>query len=426
MIHNKLHVSDNHRFLVYADGSPFFYLGDTAWELFHRLDRESAETYLSDRAAKKFTIIQAVVLAEHEYEKPNPYGALPLIDNDPTQPNEPYFAHVDWVVERANALGMYIGMLPTWGDKWNKAWGQGPEIFTPENAHTFGKFLGKRYRDAGIIWILGGDRAVETEEHRAIIRAMASGLKAGDGGAHLMTFHPPGPHTSSEYFPEEAWLDFHMWQSGHSRNSKNYDDIAHDYALAPTKPCLDAEPGYEDHPESFNPNNGYLDETDVRKNAYWAVFAGACGHTYGCHDIWQFLDTARFKAVSWARTPWQEALKLPGAGQVQHVRNLIESRPVLTRIPDQSLILSEAGEGGEHIQATRADNGQYAFVYLPVGQPVTVDLTKIAGTQIKASWYDPRTGEWLLGKSQEKQPPAMFTPPTHGIGQDWVLVLDQA
>src|SRR5829696_3180637 len=39
----RLKVSENRRFLVKEDGSPFFYLGDTAWELFHRLDREGAE-----------------------------------------------------------------------------------------------------------------------------------------------------------------------------------------------------------------------------------------------------------------------------------------------------------------------------------------------------------------------------------------------
>ena len=60
----RLKVSENGRFLVKQDGSPFFYLGDTAWELFHRLDREEADLYLRDRAAKGSTVIQAVVLAE--------------------------------------------------------------------------------------------------------------------------------------------------------------------------------------------------------------------------------------------------------------------------------------------------------------------------------------------------------------------------
>ena len=197
----RLQVSENKRFLVTADKQPFFWLGDTAWELFHRLNREDAERYLKNRASKRFTVIQAVALAELDgLTVPNPYGHLPLRNNDPTQPIEAYFAHVDWIVAKANELGLYVGFLPTWGDKWNKKWGAGPEIFTPENARAYGEWLGRRYRDAGLVWVLGGDRPIETDAHRAIIRAMAEGLRAGDGGTHLMTFHPPGGSGSSKWF----------------------------------------------------------------------------------------------------------------------------------------------------------------------------------------------------------------------------------
>ena len=92
----RLKVSDNHRFLMKEDGSPFFYQGDTAWELFHRLKREEADIYLADRAQKKFTVLQAVILAELDgLHTPNAYGQLPLVGDDPTKPNEEYFRHVD-------------------------------------------------------------------------------------------------------------------------------------------------------------------------------------------------------------------------------------------------------------------------------------------------------------------------------------------
>src|SRR4029079_224887 len=97
--------------------------------------------------------------------EPNAYGHLPLKDNDPTKPNEAYFEHVDWIIAKANELGLYGGVLPTWGDKVNKKWGKGPEIFTPANARSYGEFLGKRYQRAGVIWILGADRPVEKLEH---------------------------------------------------------------------------------------------------------------------------------------------------------------------------------------------------------------------------------------------------------------------
>src|SRR5690606_14962370 len=133
--HGKLKVSENKRFLVFEDGTPFFYLGDTAWELFHRLSKEETEKYLENRREKGFTVIQAVVLAELDgLNTPNAEGEKPLIDNDPAKINEAYFQHVDWVLEKAEEKGLFIGLLPTWGDKWNKKWGVGPVIFTPENA----------------------------------------------------------------------------------------------------------------------------------------------------------------------------------------------------------------------------------------------------------------------------------------------------
>jgi len=420
----QLRVSDNRRFLTYADGTPFFYLADTAWELFHRLDRDEAGVYLQDRAAKGFTVIQAVVLAEFEgLTVPNPYGELPLCDADPLRPNDAYFEHVDAVVDMAEALGLTIGMLPTWGDKWNLKWGAGPEIFTPDNARGYGRYVGRRYAEKPIIWILGGDRPVESDLQRAIIREMADGLREGDGGVHLRSFHPSGGYSSADWWHDEEWLDFNMLQSGHTRNQDNYNRVAADYAREPAKPCMDAEPAYEDHPSAFDLNNGYLDDYDVRKGLYWALFAGACGHTYGCHDIWQMLGAGR-EPVTFARTPWRKALDLPGAGQVQHARALLEARPFLSRIPDQSLIASDPGSGTHHVRATRASDGSYAFIYLPSCRPVTIDLEQLSGERLVVTWYDPRSGVARRAGGVARAGQQEFVPPP--VWPDCVLVLDDA
>ena len=420
-------VSDNHRYLVTSGGKPFFYFGDTAWELFHRLNREEADAYLADRAAKKFNVIQAVVLAEFDgLTAPNAYGHLALKDNDPKQPVEEYFQHVDYIVNKAQSLGLYVGMLPSWGDKVNKKWGIGPEIFTPENGRAFGEFLGKRYKDKAIIWIVGGDRPVDKPEHAAVWRAIAEGLKSGDGGAHLFTFHCMGEHSSSEWFHADAWLGFNMLQSGHGRkDSMTAAMITKDYARTPPKPCLDGEANYEDHPINWKPQNGWFDEYDVRKTAYWSVFAGACGYTYGCHDIWQFWTKER-KPVSSARTDWHEAIKLPASGQIQFVRKLVESRPYLTRIPDQSLIVGDAGAGTDHVQSARGEDGSYAFVYFPSGKPAKINTSKLSGEKLTAYWFDPRLGTSKPLDAAPKSAEAEFTPPSSGRGNDWVLVIDDA
>ena len=100
------------------DDKPFFWLGDTAWELFHRLDSIQADQYLKRRAEQGFTVIQAVALAEFDgLHTPNPYGELPLENDDPAKPREAYFKHVDYIIDQANKYGLAIGLLPTWGDK---------------------------------------------------------------------------------------------------------------------------------------------------------------------------------------------------------------------------------------------------------------------------------------------------------------------
>jgi len=417
-------VSENHRYLLDQRGEPFFYLGDTAWELFHRPSLTDAEVYLRDRAAKRFTVVTAVVLAEFGgLVEPNAEGNLPLVGNDPSRPVEAYFRHIDAVVRLADGLGLAVAVLPTWGDKWNKKWGQGPEIFTPENAETYGEFLGRRYRDSPVVWVLGGDRPVETDRQRAVVRGLAAGLARGDGGRHLLTFHPHGGHSSSESFGGDSWLAFNMVQSGHGFDHRNDAMVRADYDLVPAKPCLDGEPGYEDHPAEFDPKNGYLDDWDVRKSAYRALFAGACGHVYGCHDVWQFLSPAR-PPVTHARTPWRQALGLPGAGQMRHARALLESRPVLTRVPDPSLLVGDDGPGPDRAQATRDAGGAYAMVYAPSGRPVRVDPGALTGDRLRASWFDPRTGASTAAGTPPRAGPLEFRPPTSGPGCDWVLVLD--
>ncbi len=435
-----IRVSENRRFLVTGDQRPFFWLGDTAWELFHRLRREDAVRYLDDRAARGFTVIQAVALAEFDgLTAPNAYGHLPLKNLDPTQPDvkdgaeNDYWDHVDFIVAEANQRGLVIGFLPTWGDKWNKKWGVGPEVFTPANAETYGEWLGRRYQPASIVWILGGDRPVENDTHREIIRAMAKGLRRGDGGAHLITYHPSGGQGSSDFFPDEPWLDFHMRQNGHEPGfTGRYEKTRADYDCQPVKPVLDGEPIYEDHPVSFNAKEqGHSISGDVRRPLYWDLFSGACGHTYGHHSVWQFWTPQR-QPVNNPLLPWTEAIGQPGADQMRHAKDLLLSRPYLTRIPDQTLIIPEAaptsvpGAGRYAFVATRDEQGSFMMIYAPVGRRFRVRTSAVKGDKIRAWWFNPRDGSaHLIGESANTGE-AMFTPRDPGEMIDWVLVIDDA
>lgn len=428
----QLKVSENKRFLQTQEGKPFFWLGDTAWELFHRLTREEAEMYLKNRADKGFTVIQAVALAELDgLHDPNPYGEVPLENDDPTKPREAYFQHVDFIIRKAEQLGLHIGLLPTWGDKvFKNTWGKGPEIFNPENAKIYGQGLGNRYKDQkNIIWILGGDRNPRNDHDVAIWRAMAEGIAAGVGGHDkaLMSYHPQ-PNSledggSSKWFHQDEWLDFNMFQTGHCRENNVWDRIQYVYNLTPVKPVVDGEPLYEDHPVCFNAKDlGTSSAYDVRKLAWLDVFAGAFGHTYGCHDIWQMYAPHR-QPVNGPHFPWYVAIDLPGAGQLKYLRQLIEARPMFDRVPDQSLV-TDALNANDRIQATRGKD--YIFIYSSQGKKFTVNMNKIAAKELVANWYNPRNGEYKDAGKFTRNAQQDFTPPTSGYGHDWVLIIDDA
>ena len=425
---NSLQLSTDGRYLQKPDGTPFFYLGDTAWELFHKLSKEEARLYLKNRAEKGFTVIQAVTLAQlGGLSVPNANGDLPLKANDPTQIVEAYFLHMDEVIEEANELGMYVGLLPCWGSYWSTVNGN-EKIFDKENAEVFGEFLGKRYADHNIIWILGGDENINNKEEREIIEAMVRGIKKGDKGRHLMTFHPRGPGRSSDYFHRADWLDFNMYQSSHGgRDHDNGLYAEQDLQLVPRKPTLDGEPRYELIPVGFYYKGAsplvLFDDADARQAAYWSVLAGACGHTYGHNSVWQ-MHRSNDQGVLGAVVPWSEAMDHPGSFQMGHLHKLFKARPFEKLIPSQELILSGPGSVGSKVRAAMSQDSTFAIFYSPKGEAFTIDRSAIKGSKLKEIWFDPRYGVSHHAHTGNTLAIQTCTPPTNGRGNDWILIIE--
>jgi len=433
--HGALGVDVTGRHFVYADGTPFFWMGDTAWELIHRLGRDDVVTYLDSRAARGFNVIQAVALGELSgVTEPNAHGDVPFWNTDATQPattsgSDPgsadeydFWDHLDFIVTEAHVRGLYLGLLPTWGDKVNFDTGAGPNLFDEASARAYGEFLGARYAGRpNVIWILGGDRNADGVE--GVWREMAKGIRDGAGGSPMMTFHPVGWRCSSDWFHNDDWLTFDMCQSGHgAKDVPLWNIIEGALGTSPPKPVIDGEPTYEDHPIAWNPDNGYFRDHDARKQTWRAVLSGSPGVTYGHHSIWQMYDDGHAGVSSPDRT-WREALDRPGGSQMIHLRRLFESRPMLTRIPDQGLLAGDEGQGGSHRRAARSSDGSYAIVYVPTaGTTFPVDLSLLSGATVRGWWYDPRTG--TVSDAGEFVPSGTVSFTSPGDGPDWVLVID--
>jgi hypothetical protein len=437
----RIKVSQNRRFFSREDGTPFFWLGDTAWKLFASLNRADVEFYLETRRQQGYNVIQAVALSEFTncLSIPNAQGDVPLSGNNPATPlvtngNNPadsaqydYWDHVDYVVDLAASKGMYIGLLPTWGEYVSPAWSPCRAIFNTSNAYTYGRWIGARYAaKKNVIWINGGDR--DGGGPAAIWRELARGIEDGYGSETLMTFHPWGGAPSSTWFHNDSWLDFNMSQSSHNVfNNANYLTINSDYNKTPIKPTLDGEPNYEDHPLFSNASQRFNDY-DVRKASYWAVFAGGAGHTYGHHRIWPMCQNPGQCSghANNDQLTWKTALQRPGGNQMQYLKRLIESRDYYTRIPDQSIITSSnTSTGGSHMRATRASDGSYAFIYTPLSVVTfEIDLTKLSGQTINAFWFNPRNGQSTSIGQFAKNGRRQFTSPQNG--PDWILILDDS
>lgn len=421
--HGRIQVTADGHYLEYADGTPFFWLGDTGWELFQKLDSSSIATYLENRRSKGFNVIQAVILTQ----KPDPYGDKSLVDNDPLQPVEPYFQRIDRIVKSAMEKGMVMALLPTWGDKVTGIRSKEPPIFDSVNAYAYGLWLGRRYKDyPNIIWIAGGDHPafVDTADWRPVFRAMINGLREGSQGRQLITYHPWGENSSTAYWREPKTLDVQMMQTGHAKHDiTGWDWVHRDRGYQPTRPVLDGEPNYEDHPVNWDRKNGYFRDYDVRKAIYRSVFAGACGVTYGHHAVWQFYTAADKTPFAYPDRYWTEALDRPGAFQAGYLKKLMLSVPVNHRVPDDALIVEGQGEAGLHCTAFRGDDGSYAMVYLPEGKEIALDMQWCAASHVRVAWFNPANGKTARQSVKELRPVMRFSPPVLGASKDWVLIV---
>jgi hypothetical protein len=432
-------------FLVTAEGKPFIWQGDTLWGGLS-LKPDEVDHYLEVRQAQGFNVVQ-MMTHRTAYD-----GQEPFAQKDPVVLNEAYWSKIDSLVAKAAARQMYVCLFLMWGSN-------ADTMFPDPHRHNFdyGRLVGQRYADKPAVLFAGSGeyhkivapgadhraappgtwRINLTPEQVALVARLGEGLEAGHRGKGLNTMHPnaggnkQATGSSSQHFHASPWFDFNMIQSwGDLRYAVKL--VRSDYDRTPAKPTLNGEPGYEERHLNRHPKDGIIDAWHCRVEAYWALFSGACGHTYG--NTWVYFPTPT----------WKTALHATGAEDMRHWRRLLESRPVLIREPAANLIVSPPGsfegtgrrEPGDFRLATRAADGSYAFVYSTRGLEFTVDLGKISGREARAWWFNPRDGRCYDDSGQgvtaafgsyRTSGTRNFDPPGEaGPDRDWVLVLDDA
>ena len=402
-----LKVSVDQRRLLDQNDRAFLVVGDAPWSLFTALTKAEAEAYLEDRRQRGFNAI-LVNIVEHFFNGPvNRDGQAPFARRnnvyDFAQPNDAYFAHVDYVLNLARSKGLLVLMTPAYLGSQGGQEGWWPEINTAVNTEAvmenYGRYLGNRYRGfSNIVWVMGGDYYADAM--LAKTRAIVRGIQATDQ-ARLFTAHNARYESGAVHYNAEPWFTLN---TTYSDCSATPGQLIGDYQRAPTRPFVYIEGRYE--------NENSTTARCLRSQAYWPVLLGAVGSVFGNRPIWLF-DPG-----------WQTALDSTGARGMTYYGRLFRSRAWERLVPDAAVLQSGQGAlGPDYAAAARASDGSSVIVYTPLQKALTVDMAKVGGTSARGWWFDPATGTATLIGDFATSGSRSFTPPT---AQDWVLVLDNA
>ena len=403
-----LKVSSDGRHLVDQNNAPFLLQADAAWSLMVGLSDTDVQTYLADRKNKGFNAV-LVNLIEHAFGPKVPAdlaGDQPfLTPGDFTTPNEKYFAHADWVIQQAAANGIVVLLTPAYLGYACGSEGWCAEIKDAGTAamETYGRYLGNRYKNfPNIIWVEGGDTSAAANGVSAEVDALVAGIKAADP-AHLHTAHCSRQNSALDCYTE-TWLDVNTTYSDCTLGASK---TKTDYNRTRLMPFFFIEGIYEGEGAS---------DTCSRYQAYDSILGGSTGQVFGNNPIWLF------------GSGWKTALNSSGSKSMDYLGRLFHSRAWEKLVPDYSHTLVTAGYGSigdssSYVAAARTSDANTVIAYLPDARTVTVDLTKVSGSQAKAWWFNPATGTNSLIGTFPTTGKHDFTSSASG---DSVLVVDNA
>jgi hypothetical protein len=403
-----LKVSDNKRYLTYGNGDPFFYLGDTVWEIVRKSLMSEARQYIADRKRKGFNALQLVTISclnLFPNGAVNRYGEAVYLDTNFSMINPRYFDYMDSIVTLANDNGMIAAIVPMWAAMNEQSSFSYYHRKPIPDAETLlmERYVAARYGGHNVMWFAAADDYYDTPGRRNIWTQAARLLDSAGGGRHLLTIHPIGLNSSIDFFPDADWLDFHMYQSSHSvGNDYSWHGANRGYDVQPRVPILNGECVYEDIYN--NVLDHYVPEYDnevfrirsehIRQVDYETLFSGSyVGIAYGASGLWQWSrpeDMGNF----WPRYSWDTAMAFPGSAQMGVFRTLMERYHWYNLIPGQSLITQQiVGRENYLPVAYNGSDSSRIFIYFPKFTNSAGINFQMLGKGMRLEWIHPVTGE---------------------------------
>jgi len=407
-----LKLSENRRYLVHSDGTPFFWLADTAWNGALKSQTAHWDKYLTTRRSQGFTAVQFVVTQWRAYVSESAYAGKKDIHIDPA-----FFKRLDPKVKAINDHGMVAAPVMLWAVSGSDP---GQEL-SEEDAIRLAKYMVARWGAHNVLWILAGDGVYQGERAkrwRGIGRAVF-----GDRPNRPATMHPSGSQWIAEEFGREPWYSMIGYQSGHSEKKVDWlvqGPPAKNWSKPPTLPIVNLEPNYEGI-LAYDTKRPF-DALAVRRALYRSLLLSpTAGVTYGHHGIWWWGEKPEIP-LSHEKTgialPWDQALKSEGAQSVKHLASLFSSIKWWTLVPDPTLLTDQPTDPTRVVPSSRNKDGSLALVYLPQGGEIELNAGSLKhNTNVR--WFNPSTGRHfpagkIAADSHKMQPP--------GDG-DWVLLI---
>ena len=413
-------LAGNRRHFVLADGTPWFWLADTAWNGALLSTREEWQKYLADRSAKKFSTVQ-FVMTQWRAGRQDELGRVAFTGLERIAVVPEFFQRMDEKIAAVNNHGLVAAPVLLWALTSKDRESPG-EVLPEDQAALLALYMAARYGAYQVLWILGGDgdyRGAKAERWKTIGRAVFP-----EGRRHRpVTLHPRGMQDPWPDLKDEPWLGFFMYQSGHGNDAKKWrwnatQGMATGWKLEPAHPVIDGEINYEAHLDYQSKRP--IGEAQVRRAAYYSLLsAPPAGVTYGAHGIWPWIrkpEVPLDHPRAGVAPPWFECLDFLGARQMKVLREVFESIQWWKLRPDRALLAEdpEDPEFRSYIMPASSDDGTFALIYLPGNPAVKLNLERLKGKP-RATWIDPRTGD-------RRPAPLAAEMKTPGNG-DWALVV---
>jgi hypothetical protein len=416
--HGAVQVARSRTHFAHADGTPFFFLGDTVWNGALMSAKDDWNQFLNDRVAKKFTAIQFIMESPWRSAPTDADGRATFTGREKIEINTQAFKRIDERIDAINARGLLAVPVLIWSNHRDD-----PGKFLPESeVIRLAKYMIARYGAHHVIWILAGDdRYVgeNAERWKRIGRAVFEYPRAP------VMMHPQGMQLPTDVFQSEQWISAIGYQSGHGDDANTLrwihsGPVMQAWSQPPLRPFLNIEPPYEDH-VAYQSKQRHTDYT-MRRACYWSLMnAPAAGLTYGAHGIWSWETSAaeplNHKGTGIAK-PWHEAMLLPGSTQMKYLAEFFTALPWTRLRPAQELLFAQPGadDPAKFISAMRTPSGNVAIFYLPAGGEVHL-RPETFSDRTKAEWFNPRDGKRQLAKVPGN---GRYVAPD---AQDWLLTV---